>query len=59
MFSEERDIEVGYGYRAGERSSRQQQLVKRIRALSGENPRYGCRRIAALLKQEGWKVGKR
>jgi len=49
----------GYRYRAGQRSSRQQELVKRIHALTDENPRYGYRRIAALLKQEGWNVGKR
>ena len=23
------------------------------------HPRYGCRRIAAILRQEGWTVGKR
>jgi transposase InsO family protein len=33
--------------------------VKRIHALTDENPRYGYRRIAALLRQEGWNVGKR
>jgi putative transposase len=49
----------GYWYRAGARSSRQQELMKRIHALTIENPRYGYRRIAALLKEEGWKVGKR
>jgi len=27
--------------------------------LSGEHPRYGYRRIAALLRREGWRVGKR
>lgn len=49
----------GYWYKEGRRSSRQQELVKRIHALADENPRYGYRRIAALLKQEGWSVGKR
>jgi putative transposase len=49
----------GYWYRAGRRSSREQELVKRIHALTDENPRYGYRRIVALLKQEGWNVGKR
>jgi putative transposase len=49
----------GYWYRAGRRSSRLQELVKRIHALTDENPRYGYRRIAALLRQEGWNVGKR
>ena len=32
---------------------------KRLRALSEAHPRYGYRRIAALLRQEGWVVGKR
>ena len=27
--------------------------------LSDKYPRYGYRRIAALLRQEGWPVGKR
>ncbi len=49
----------GYWYQAGQRSSRLQELVKRIHALTGEHPRYGYRRIAALLRQEGWHVGKR
>jgi putative transposase len=49
----------GYFYRAGRRSSRRQELVKRIHALTDANPRYGYRRIAALLRQEGWNVGKR
>ena len=49
----------GYWYRAGRRSSRQQELVKRIHALADEEPRYGYRRIAAVLKEEGWNVGKR
>jgi transposase InsO family protein len=30
-----------------------------LRELSEEHPRYGYRRIAALLRQEGWPVGKR
>ena len=33
--------------------------MKRIHALAEENPRYGYRRIAALLRPEGWNVGKR
>lgn len=46
-------------YRAGERSERQQQLVARGHALSERHPRYGYRRIAAMLRDEGWLVGKR
>lgn len=48
-----------YWYRAGRRSSRQEELIKRIHALSAAKPRYGYRRIAALLREEGWKVGRR
>jgi len=46
-------------YRAGQRSDRQQQMVARLHALSEAHPRYGYRRMAALLRQEGWTVGKR
>lgn len=46
-------------YRAGQRSDRQQQMVARLQALSEAHPRYGYRRIAALLRQEGWSAGKR
>ncbi len=49
----------GYAYQAGQRSSRVQELVQRIHALTAGHPRYGYRRIAALLRQEGWRVGKR
>ena len=35
-------------------------LVERIIALSRENPRYGYRRVwALLLRREGWKVNKK
>jgi putative transposase len=46
-------------YRAQPPSSRQARLEKRLRELSEEHPRYGYRRIAALLRREGWSVGKR
>jgi putative transposase len=46
-------------YRAGQRSDGQQQMVTRLHALSDAHPRYGYRRIAALLRQEGWRTGKR
>ncbi len=46
-------------YRAGQRSDRQQQMVARLHTLSETHPRYGYRRMAALLRQEGWAVGKR
>ena len=45
--------------RARQRSDAQQQMIKRLHALSEAHPRYGYRRIAALLRQEGWAVGKR
>src|SRR5690606_37516789 len=36
------------------------ELVRRLHELSAENPRFGYRRITALLKREGWSVsGKR
>ncbi len=34
-------------------------MLARLQALSAQHPRYGYRRIAALLRQEGWPVGKR
>jgi transposase InsO family protein len=46
-------------YRVGRRRERQQAMVERLHALSAAHPRYGYRRIAALLRQEGWRVGKR
>lgn len=48
-----------YGYRGRVPTSAQQQLRKRLRELSEQHPRYGYRRIAVLLRQEGWRVGKR
>lgn len=36
-----------------------QRLLKRMVALSEENPRYGYRRVWALLKREGWQVNKK
>ena len=34
-------------------------LVQRIVTLSRENPRYGYRRVCALLRREGWVVNKK
>jgi len=31
-------------------------LVKRMRELAGQRPRFGYRRIAALLRREGWEA---
>lgn len=33
-------------------------LVERMRELSRKHPRYGCRRIHALLGREGWRVNR-
>jgi transposase InsO family protein len=46
-------------YRAGPVRERRQQLTARLHALAAAHPRYGHRRMAALLRQEGWAVGKR
>lgn len=35
---------------------REEELLLRIRSLARENPRYGYRRIRALLVREGWSV---
>src|SRR5271167_2269036 len=48
-----------YWYRGRAPTTAQHQLRQRLRELSDEHPRYGYRRIAALLRQEGWRVGKR
>ena len=48
-----------YWYRGQPLSSRQAQLRQRLRELSEQHPRYGYRRITALLRQAGWAVGKR
>ncbi|MCC7518155.1 MAG: transposase [Verrucomicrobiae bacterium] len=34
-------------------------LTQRLKELSEKHPRYGHRRIAALLRWEGWLAGKR
>src|ERR1022692_3353893 len=48
-----------YWYRGRAPTTAQQQLGQRLRELSDEHPRYGYRRIAVLLGEEGWRVGKR
>ena len=48
-----------YGYRGRPPTAKEEQLRQRLLALSAEHPRYGYRRIAALLRREGWPVGKR
>lgn len=46
-------------YRGRPPSAAKEQLRQRLSALSAEHPRYGYRRIAAWLRREGWRVGKR
>tara|TARA_Y100001934_G_C12226449_1_gene713209 strand:- start:28 stop:867 length:840 start_codon:yes stop_codon:yes gene_type:complete len=48
-----------YRYRALPLPPKQIQLHQRILALSGQYPRYGYRRIRALLAQEGWSVSRK
>ena len=45
-------------YAGGERE-RDQALLLRVRELAGEHPRYGYRRITALLRREGWSVNRK
>ena len=48
-----------FRYRGRALTPKEEQLRKRLLAQSTEHPRYGYRRIAALLRREGWHVGKR
>jgi len=47
-----------YRYVPKRLTDRQEQLYQRLIALSWHHPRYGYRRIRALLAREGWQVGK-
>ena len=40
-------------------TDRQEQLYPRVIALSWHHPRYGYRRIRALLAREGWQVSRK
>jgi putative transposase len=40
----------------GTEREREEELLLRVRTLARENPRYGYRRIRALLVREGWSV---
>ena len=46
-------------YRSLSPSAEHNQLLERMRFLSQKHERYGYRRIAALLRREGFNVGKR
>jgi len=48
-----------FRYQGRRLTAKETQLRHRLLALSSEHPRYGYRRIAALLRREGWRVGKR
>jgi transposase InsO family protein len=48
-----------YRYRAKPATQRERSLQQRLKELSERHPRYGYRRIAVLLRQEGWAAGKR
>lgn len=44
---------------SGQRPGIDQALCTRMSQLSRENPRYGYRRVWALLRREGWEVNKK
>ena len=48
-----------FRYRGHPATPAEEQLGKDLLALSQKHPRYGYRRIAALLRRKGWRVGKR
>jgi len=48
-----------FRYQGRPPTAKEEQLRKRLLELSAKHPRYGYRRIAALLRREGWRVGKR
>lgn len=43
----------------GSGRERDQALLSRVRQLAREHPRYGYRRITALLRREGWSVDRK
>jgi putative transposase len=48
-----------YRYQGRVRTAAEEQLRQRLHALTLKHPRYGYRRMAAVLRQEGWRVGQR
>ncbi len=48
-----------YSYRPKQANKKAQRLAERIVALSWEHPRYGYRRIRALLVKEGWTTSRK
>jgi putative transposase len=41
------------------KADRDRPVVERMLALSTQNPRYGYRRVWALLRREGWRINKK
>ena len=41
------------------RPERDRPLLRRMRQLAGRHPRYGYRRVAAMLREEGWSVNRK
>ena len=48
-----------FSYRPKQTSKKAQRLAERIVTLSWEHPRYGYRRIRALLVKEGWTTSRK
>lgn len=48
-----------YRYRARPPTPEHGRLVMRLHELARKHPRYGFRRIAAKLRGEGWKIGRK
>ena len=48
-----------YRYRGKPPTERRSRLVARIHELSAAHPRFGFRRIVALLRREGWTVSRK
>lgn len=48
-----------YWYQGKPPTAAEARLRRRLRRLAVKHPRYGYRRIAAVLRREGWSVGKR
>ena len=46
-------------YRSGRESVEKRRVRKEVVELSGKHPRYGYRRITALLRREGFEVNAR
>ena len=55
----DRSAQVEPALRGPQKAERDRALVERMVGLSRENPRYGYRRVWALLRREGWLVNKK